>query len=208
MSHLTDDDLVLHYYGEDGSRLVAAERHLRTCAQCASAYAALSRTLSAVTPPTFVDVPDELPALRQVIRDRVRERSTHRRGSESAHRGEVGALAAVWLAALVYPFSFDALFNSARLAQEHAAAMLLVVPSLLWACGGPLLAVLVLNRVAVERRDRHRARAGRWLPPEPARPYPRARRRSRGGDAPLGSAPRARSSDGDRRHAKGDDERG
>lgn len=154
MSHLTDDDLVLHYYGEDGSRLVAAERHLRTCVQCAGAYAALSRTLSAVTPPTFVDVPDELPALRQVIRDRVRERSTHRRGSESAHRGEVGALAAVWLAALVYPFSFDALFNSARLAQEHAAAMLLVVPSLLWACGGPLLAVLVLNRVAVERRDR------------------------------------------------------
>lgn len=154
MSHLTDDDLVLHYYGEGGSRLVAAERHLRSCAHCARAYETLSRTLSSVKTPTFVDVPDELPALKQVIRDRVRERSLHRRGSDSAPRGEVGALAAVWLAALIYPFSFEALFNSARLAQEHAAGMLLVVPSLVWACGGPFLAMLVLNRVAVNRGDR------------------------------------------------------
>ena len=154
MSHLTDDDLVLHYYGEDGSRLVAAERHLRSCPQCASAYEALSRTLSAVTPPAFVDVPDELPELGQVLRERVRQGSRHHRGRESAHRGEAGAVAAVWLAALVYPFSFAALFNSARLAQEHAAGVLLVVPSLLWACAGPFLAVLVMNRVAVNRGDR------------------------------------------------------
>ena len=59
VSHLSDDELVLHYYGEDGPRLVAAERHLRSCAQCARTYETLARTLSAVTPPEFVEaVPD------------------------------------------------------------------------------------------------------------------------------------------------------
>ena len=41
MNHLGDDELVLHYYGEDGPRIVAAESHLRSCAQCAGAYEAL-----------------------------------------------------------------------------------------------------------------------------------------------------------------------
>src|SRR6185295_18410875 len=71
VSHLSDDDLVLRYYGEDGPRIVAAERHLRSCAHCAGAYETLARTLSAVIPPEFVEAPGvDLPAFRQLIRDR------------------------------------------------------------------------------------------------------------------------------------------
>src|SRR6185295_13887069 len=58
VSHLSDDELVLHYYGEDGPRMVAVERHLRSCAQCARAYAGLTRTLNAVTPPELVEPAD------------------------------------------------------------------------------------------------------------------------------------------------------
>ena len=31
MSHLTDDELVLHFYDEDGPDIVRVERHLETC---------------------------------------------------------------------------------------------------------------------------------------------------------------------------------
>ena len=45
--HLTDDDLILHYYGET----VAADQrnatgHLRECAFCRSEYARLQRVLA------------------------------------------------------------------------------------------------------------------------------------------------------------------
>ena len=49
MTHLSDDELVLHYYGEDGPGIVAAERHLRACARCAHTYEALARTLNAIS---------------------------------------------------------------------------------------------------------------------------------------------------------------
>ena len=35
VNHLTDDELVLHYYDEDGADLVKVERHLETCVDCA-----------------------------------------------------------------------------------------------------------------------------------------------------------------------------
>jgi hypothetical protein len=42
MKHLSDEELVEHYYGGDEP---AAARHVETCARCASAYAALSADL-------------------------------------------------------------------------------------------------------------------------------------------------------------------
>ena len=44
MTHCSDDDLVLHYYGEPCD----VDRHLATCAECAARYRALSTTLTAV----------------------------------------------------------------------------------------------------------------------------------------------------------------
>jgi succinate dehydrogenase/fumarate reductase cytochrome b subunit len=126
VTHLSEDDLVLHYYREDGLDIVAAERHLRTCAQCARTYEALARSLNAVTAPELVDAPD-MPALRSMLRGAVRAPSSR------------WPLVLVWLAPLVYPFSLRALFGSARWSEEHLAGIPLVVLTLLWACAGPLL---------------------------------------------------------------------
>jgi hypothetical protein len=47
--HLTEDDLVLHYYGEMADREEAeASAHLRVCAQCHDGYRRLQRVLAAV----------------------------------------------------------------------------------------------------------------------------------------------------------------
>jgi succinate dehydrogenase/fumarate reductase cytochrome b subunit len=157
VSHLSDDELVLHYYGEDGPGIVAAERHLRSCEQCARAYEALAGTLSAVTPPEFVEaVPgfDEMPAIRQLIRDRSRGQSPPLRGSRSMLPAEPGWIAVVWLVPLLYPFSFQALFSSARLAQEQFVGMPLVALTLLWAFAGPFVAVFALNQMGADHLER------------------------------------------------------
>ena len=138
MSHLTEDDLVLLYYGEDGTRLVNAERHLRSCAHCARAYESLTHTLSAVTPPEIVEAPDDLGELAALLRERSKPASS---------RSEAGAIALVWLAALVYPFSLQALYGSGRVAQDYAAGTLLVALTTVWACAGPLVATFALNRL-------------------------------------------------------------
>jgi succinate dehydrogenase/fumarate reductase cytochrome b subunit len=138
VSHLSDDDLVLLYYGEDGSRLVVAEQHLQSCAHCARAYASLTRTLSAVTPPGVVEAPDDLAELRALLRGH---------STPAAMGSEVGAIALVWLTALVYPFSSQALYGSGRVAQDYAAGTLLVTLTAAWACAGPLVAMFALNRL-------------------------------------------------------------
>ena len=45
MSHCSDDDLVLHHYGEDGT----ASAHVGACAECAARYRELASILQAVT---------------------------------------------------------------------------------------------------------------------------------------------------------------
>jgi succinate dehydrogenase/fumarate reductase cytochrome b subunit len=157
VSHLSDDELVLHFYGEGGPDIVAAESHLRSCKQCAREYEALARTLSAVTPPEFVETApgfDELPAIRQLIRDRLRSEPLPVAASRSQLPGEPGLIALVWLVPVLYPFSFQALFSSARLAQEHVVAVPLTVLTLMWACAGPFVAVFALNRMGVDLFDR------------------------------------------------------
>lgn len=143
MSHLRDDDLVLHYYGEDGPRLVEVERHLQTCAECAIAYQALTRTLSAVTPPEFIETPplDDLWALRQMLRDRAGSR---------ARKVSARFVALVWLVPLLYPLSLPLIVGSGRLAQTQILAAPLVVLALAWACAGPFVAAFALNRAAVD----------------------------------------------------------
>jgi hypothetical protein len=58
-THLTEDDLVLHYYGEmDGAAETAAVRHLRECRDCHAAYNRLQRVLAAVEAAPAADIPD------------------------------------------------------------------------------------------------------------------------------------------------------
>ena len=47
MNHLTEEQLILHYYGEEGDAL-AAEQHMDECSQCRSLYGALQRVLNVV----------------------------------------------------------------------------------------------------------------------------------------------------------------
>jgi hypothetical protein len=47
--HLTEDDLVLHYYGElDGATAGSTEQHLSCCANCRESFARLQRVMAAV----------------------------------------------------------------------------------------------------------------------------------------------------------------
>jgi hypothetical protein len=49
-SHPTDDDLVLHFYGE-GSRPASIHAHLAECAACRAEYESIARTLTRVAVP-------------------------------------------------------------------------------------------------------------------------------------------------------------
>ena len=46
-NHLSEEQLVLHYYGEEGDTL-AAEQHLEVCADCREFYGSLQRVLNVV----------------------------------------------------------------------------------------------------------------------------------------------------------------
>ena len=151
MSHLSDDDLVLHYYGEDGARMVAVERHLRSCAQCSRGYEELARTLNAVTPPELVEPADDTLEIRRLIRDRMSGRVSPRVSGLTGLEQEAGVIALVWLVLLAYPWALQALFSSGRWAQDHVAFVPLVVLTLIWACAGPFVAVFAVNRMAADR---------------------------------------------------------
>jgi len=47
MNHLTEEELILHYYGEEGDTL-AAEQHLEGCGECRGVYSSLQRVLNVV----------------------------------------------------------------------------------------------------------------------------------------------------------------
>jgi hypothetical protein len=47
MNHLTEEELILHYYGEEGDAL-AAEQHIEQCEACRGSYGSLQRVLNVV----------------------------------------------------------------------------------------------------------------------------------------------------------------
>jgi len=47
MNHLSEEQLVLHYYGDEGDTL-AAEQHLEECGECREVYGSLQRVLNVV----------------------------------------------------------------------------------------------------------------------------------------------------------------
>jgi hypothetical protein len=47
MNHLSEEELILHYYGEEGETLTV-ERHLEDCGECRAVYGGLQRVLNVV----------------------------------------------------------------------------------------------------------------------------------------------------------------
>ncbi|HVZ22819.1 MAG TPA: hypothetical protein VG871_17220 [Vicinamibacterales bacterium] len=148
MSHLSDDDLVLHYYGEDGAEAVVAERHLQSCGRCAQAYEALTRILRAVTAPDIIAAPDDAVAFRESLRARIARSVPAFVARRTWWQRDPAAIALAWLVPVLYPWSLPAVFASAQRAHEQPAGIALTGLALLWACAGPLAAVLVLHGVA------------------------------------------------------------
>lgn len=48
MDHLTEEQLILHYYGEEGGDALVCERHLEECDACRGLYTSLQRVLNVV----------------------------------------------------------------------------------------------------------------------------------------------------------------
>ena len=151
MNHLTDDELVLHYYDEDGPDLVWAARHLETCVDCARAYEGLARTLRAVTPPDVVEAPDDTIAIRRML-ERAGDRESALMARVHVWLTEPRAIALAWLVPVLYPWAAPAIFAGAR-SGEPLVRGVLVMLALLWACAGPAVAVLAMNG-ADDRFDR------------------------------------------------------
>ena len=144
MSHLTDDELVLHFYDEDGADIVRVERHLETCVDCAHTYEGMARTLRAVTPPAIVEAPDDTAAIRRLLLERARERDALILARAQAWLTEPRAIALAWLVPVLYPLVVPAIIAGSR-SEDALARGALVVLALLLACAGPAVAVLVLR---------------------------------------------------------------
>lgn len=77
MTHCTDEDLTLYYYGE-GRRRAAIERHLEVCAACAALYREIAGTLGMIN---AIDAPERSDQYElevwQRIRHQLPEREEH-----------------------------------------------------------------------------------------------------------------------------------
>jgi len=76
MSHLTEEQLILHYYGEEDGDALRAEHHLEECDNCRAVYASLQRVLNVVD---SMPVPERGPEYERELWERVRP-YVHRRG--------------------------------------------------------------------------------------------------------------------------------
>ena len=103
MTHYTDDDLILYYYGEGGWRRGRIERHLQTCASCKAAYRGIVAALEMVVAPEVPARGDQYGLeVWQRIRGRLPERETTSwMAWVRPHLGLVAAAAALVIAAFV-----------------------------------------------------------------------------------------------------------
>ena len=68
-NHITDDDLILHFYGEDNSDAPKIDAHLAECGECRENWQALQQTFKMVD---SCDVPDAPEGFERVMWARVR----------------------------------------------------------------------------------------------------------------------------------------
>jgi hypothetical protein len=75
MNHLSEEQLLLHYYGEEGETL-ASEQHLEACGECRALYGSLLRVLNMVD---ALPVPDRGPEYGSLVWSRIGLRLPARR---------------------------------------------------------------------------------------------------------------------------------
>jgi len=75
MNHLTEEQLILHYYGEEGDTL-SSEKHLEECSGCRDLYSSLQRVLNVVD---SLPVPERGPEYGAEIWSRIEHRIPTRR---------------------------------------------------------------------------------------------------------------------------------
>ena len=117
MSHLSEQDLILHYYGETEDP-APAERHLDTCSSCRAAYGALERVLNVVN---ALPVPDRVASYEGDMWRRVSlelpRHAESRRLRWAALRWPAAAVAcAVLLAGVFLAGRFSAVSHAPRIA--------------------------------------------------------------------------------------------
>lgn len=110
MSHLSQEEFVLHYYGEPG---LGADRreHLEQCPQCIAELAGLAAVLDRVTP---VDVPDPGDGYETRVWDRLQWRL---RGEKKRERFATWIKSAAIAAAVLVAFLAGVLWKSSDRAE-------------------------------------------------------------------------------------------
>jgi hypothetical protein len=123
MNHLTEEELILHYYGEDedgyavegegpAADALAARRHLEECESCRALYASLERVLNVVD---AMPVPEHGPEYERELWRRIRPHIRERRRAAwfswpapwrwaAAATVCAGLMALAFLAGRSYPF--------------------------------------------------------------------------------------------------------
>jgi hypothetical protein len=113
--HLTEDELVLHYYGETGSRAEkGAAAHITDCDQCRRDYTRLQRVLAAVESAPAPQVPD---GFERIVWARLEPTLPERRGWLSWFVLSPGTVA--WAAAVL--LLVTGAFFAGRLTQQQPA---------------------------------------------------------------------------------------
>jgi len=75
MDHLTEEELILHYYGEESDAL-ASEKHLEECSGCRDLYGSLQRVLNVVD---ALPIPERGPEYGAEVWSRIQHRVPARR---------------------------------------------------------------------------------------------------------------------------------
>ena len=131
MNHLTEEDLILHYYGEEGDAL-AAEQHLEACESCRDLFGSLQRVLNVVD---SLPVPDPGAEYESRTWERIADRLPARRRFAlpafswrwvAAGTAMAGLLVAAFLAGRFYPQTPKPQTMAARPDPQHGERVLLV----------------------------------------------------------------------------------
>ena len=113
--HLTDDDLILHYYGEagaagEGASENAVDAHLEACGDCRGAFEALRRVMEAID---AAPLPEPGPAFERTVWARLQPSLAApsvpgwRAWFTPRSLAFAGGLAAVILAVIVWQFDLN-----------------------------------------------------------------------------------------------------